>query len=259
MQFGGNLTPEMHQYLDVRTDLVVTAYAWERVKDRVERDFGEAFAVSDDASSLSARYLDGMFADTVGDGEPPDREALDEQGRLADQLDEFAKIAAAIVILVVDEQLRRIYRAVNVKYHELPAGPLVGPRERPMVAFSDLVRSAANSFRHMHQWEDLKFNYATREYEQGSADDKDFRLAMQSLPILRQALDSVDQPFVGAPTLEVLRVLGMNRETFLPDWLVFKNRFVETVRDIVCRAKYKAHYDFVREYVPGADYPPTSF
>jgi len=247
------LLKNLREPLELRRQLLLCAYSWTRVQTRVERDFFEAFEVQTAASAVSASFLDRIFAE---DPSAEDAEELDALDFRADELDEFAKIAGAIVLLVIDEQLRRVYKAVGVVYGKRPAGPLVGdPLRPPNVHFSDLVHAGANSFRHLHQWEDLSFNYVTRQYEQGNADDKTFREATQSIDTLAKALGSSALPLEGFPTLRVLRALSTDPETYAPEWKIFRQRFLVTVRDVVCDASHADWYDFVRQQLPDAGWP----
>lgn len=251
-----DLTAEEHEWLNVRTNLVSASLGWQRIEPRVKRDFEEAFEVSQEASIVTRRYLDAVYAEGSGHGDALSAEEIVQQGRVADQLDDFAQVAGAIVILVVDEYLRRVYKALKVPYGTTSGPPVGVAVHAGKVAFSDLVHAGANSFRHIHEWEDLNFNHITHEYERGAASQETFKAANRSLPILRRALGSYSEPFRGFQTLEVLRALAMNEDTYRTDWQQFRMRLLTTVQDVVCRvAGCTPHYNFLCEYLPGVGYP----
>jgi hypothetical protein len=228
-----------------------------RVEPRVQRDFGEAFVVSKESSDVSGAYLDKVTAAWGTDTEQEYSPELAAQDRLADELYDFAQIGAATVILVVDEQLRRIHKAIGLVYGKQQLGPLVGGRvhEPPTVPFGMLVQAGANMFRHAHNWEDLYFNRSTGSYEQGKAHKYEFDQAMLSIPTIQKALHRYNEPLTGLSTLQILQALAMNRDSYIPEWLLFRNRLLMTIRDLVYAAGYSEHYRFLCDYVPDVGFP----
>jgi hypothetical protein len=226
---------------DVRRGLFGVAAAWVRIEPRLRRDFDEAFSAAREAANVTAAWDDAAFHD-VGGAEPVYLPHADKLAFVADELYEFADTAGAIAVLVIDRQLRHVYKAVDLTYATHPAGPLVGQpaNKRPTEAFTEVVRAGANSFRHTYQWLDLAFNPRTGEYEQGTATVQEYKRAMQSIQILQRALVSYDPRF--PHLLEVLRVLAMNSKNDEPDYDIFRERFLSSVREVVCAAGYGDHY-----------------
>lgn len=199
-----------------------------RSRFAVKAAYDGAFLAWDRKSELLREH---QWSSSYGGSAPTSPEAdLDRMWDEAIAENVLADTQAAIVVLVASDALQRFIRGVLREDRRREGyGPEYGPPHRGTVKLTELLRTGANSVRHVSEWDDLPWD-SYRPWPSGTtnvyptvADCKVFakrldeRLEAGEL-VTRQERETVDRMRIAMQNIEIFqRVFGIGENERIRD------------------------------------------
>jgi hypothetical protein len=219
---------------------------------KLRSEFIDCFNASAREARHTERVLDHFFESLVEGKEstPEERQNVFKESDIADELHHSKQISAATILLVIDEMLRRLAKGLGLPGGVvLEAGPLLGVSENPAekVTFTSLVAAGANSFRHLHEWEELDFERGAYVPPTAKGELWRFEQQIKSIEIIRAALQTTGRLEL-EQTFEVLKLASTEPTTRVTSYETFRDRLIISAREMAESVGLLSEFEAAQRY-----------